>query len=121
MLKKEISPTFRERSIKKLHHIACCLLVLGSLLTVLNAEAHDGFTRQSIAGTWVFSADGEIVSTGVPITLVGLSTFSTPIRYSRRRFGAFGVISSSMTRKPVRSCRSQNSPLTSGHGQRPLP
>lgn len=51
------------------------LLTLGLLTTGHAAHAHDGFTRQTIAGTWVFAADGEIVTAGTPITLVGLSTF----------------------------------------------
>jgi hypothetical protein len=62
-------------AIKRLQHVFCSLLVLGALSTVVAAQAHDGFTRRTIAGTWVFSADGTIVTAGTPLTLVGLSTF----------------------------------------------
>lgn len=51
------------------------LLTLGLLHTGHAAHAHDGFTRKTIAGTWVFSADGTIATAGTPITLIGLSTF----------------------------------------------
>ncbi len=82
----------------------CTLVALGLLSLGAVAKADEGFSTESVAGRWAFSADGTIVPPAVPsatpVALVGIATLEEDGQCSLTDFlniGGFSVTSSSIT------------------------
>ena len=71
-------------ALESLKRILLTLIALGLVSIVAVAQADEGFTTESVAGTWAFTADGTIVPPAVPsatpVALVGIATDSRASR-----------------------------------------
>ncbi len=79
MTGQDITRFHTKRHLANLRRILLSLMTLGLLGTAAVAQADGGFTAESLAGTWAFTADGTIVPPAVPsatpVALVGIATF----------------------------------------------
>ncbi len=80
------------------------LIALGLVGLGAVAQADEGFTTESVAGRWAFSADGTVVPPAVPsatpVALVGIATFEEDGQCSLTDFlniGGTSFTSSSIT------------------------